>query len=392
MKESRIYLVQAPGLEKVGCRDLMRQWPRACELLGLEGQDMPAVDILRGGLEFSAPQEVAYALNFFCKVPSRILLRLGTFPCKSDEELVQILDGFSWEQWFRGQNLEFRIFVRSSRMNHQRRIEGLCRTWWKKNQNSVANSGQETLRLDLRFFRDYLTISLDTTGELLHRRSWRKFTSEAPLRENLAAALLDISCKGLAESYRRNMSLIDPMMGSGTFLVEALLAGYGNGDRKFAFQSFANCPEVLRKPSPSCLKGEGLFGEYWGSDRNRDCLDIIEKNGFLDGRGLASRWQLHQWDFLAEPPPCPLPQGGVVILNPPYGERLSGHRGEGISQWLLRIDELFAPQRCGIVFPGSWKIPWKSLPPHWFLLHRLGFQNGGLDVQFCLFYRREKLF
>jgi putative N6-adenine-specific DNA methylase len=165
-----------------------------------------------------------------------------------------------------------------------------------------------------------VTIYIDTSGEPLFKRGYRKLNGEAPLRENLAAGILRLA------SWRPGTPLLDPMCGSGTFLCEAALIAMDRApglDREFGFEKLSSYdPDVwsaLTDAARRRITTPEQFAIY-GSDRFGEALKLARGN--LGGLGLEDRIPLKQADVTEMPPPA---AGGVLVTNPPYGVRLQDH-------------------------------------------------------------------
>ena len=226
------------------------------------------------------------------------------------------------------------------------------------------------------------TLSLDTSGERLHRRGWRPKIGEAPLRETIAAALLQQVACGHARSDLRPVQVIDPMVGSGTFLLESAMASELAYRRSFAFFVFRLVEEVKAPERPP----------LWAHD-------IRERVGFeVDGKTLlAARENLQavpgvtlaeQDVFTAEPLPEFAGQRWL-FCNPPYGERLKVR--EPLQAY---YEKLFAAaERVSKPDWSCFLLPTRAvkgrfvLPQGWRVAEKRPFVHGGLPVTLFVFGR-----
>jgi putative N6-adenine-specific DNA methylase len=172
--------------------------------------------------------------------------------------------------------------------------------------------------LDQRNF----TIYLDTSGEALFKRGWREETGDAPLRENLAAGLLRVA------GWKPGVPLFDPMCGSGTILIEAaqMVQGIPPGARRrFAFEKFRNFNAKAWQEMKTAIKPNPLPAEptIFGSDISGDMVAMTRHN--LRSAGILFEVPLKQIEAQQVQPPVPTP--GILLTNPPYGERI-GVRGD----------------------------------------------------------------
>jgi putative N6-adenine-specific DNA methylase len=172
--------------------------------------------------------------------------------------------------------------------------------------------------LDQRNF----TIYLDTSGEALFKRGWREETGDAPLRENLAAGLLRVA------GWKPGMPLFDPMCGSGTILIEAaqMVQGIPPGARRrFAFEKFHDFDRAAWTEMKTSIKPNPLPAEptIFGSDISGDMVAMTRHN--LRVAGVLIEVPLKQIEAQQVQPPTDVP--GILLTNPPYGERI-GVRGD----------------------------------------------------------------
>lgn len=229
-----------------------------------------------------------------------------------------------------------------------------------------------SLRVWLR--RDHASLLLDTSGEPLDRRGYRARTVAAPVRENIAAACV------LASRWDGSGPVVDPMCGSGTLLIEAatfaLGRAAGSNRRGWAFQKLPNYDErafagiqAERREAP----GPGV--EIFGADTDSEALEAAVAN--LSRARLKRRATLSRTDaWELEPPPGP----GLLLVNPPYGERLAG----GPDQW-RRLGDLFKQRYKGwraVVLAGDTdRGKFIGLKPSL----RLPVRNGPLDARILVF-------
>ncbi|MGZ6123970.1 MAG: THUMP domain-containing class I SAM-dependent RNA methyltransferase, partial [Myxococcales bacterium] len=222
-----LFAVCAPGLEPVLLSEV--------QALGLPGR------ALAGGVEIDGDLAEAMRLNLWLRTASRVLLRLGEpFRAATFPELVRKASALSWEEFLRkGVGAAFRVTCRKSRLYHSGAVaERLHQALQARTKFPVppAEAGEEAPEdaqlFVARFERDLCTLSVDTSGALLHRRGWRGPQAKAPLRETLAAALL------LAAGFRGEEAVCDPLCGSGTIAIEAALIAIRRAPgigRAFAF-------------------------------------------------------------------------------------------------------------------------------------------------------------
>lgn len=282
-----------------------------------------------GGVHCSGHLTDAMRLNLHSRIASRVLLRIAHGSYANENHIYDLALAAKWEDWF---DLDHTIRVDVNSIKSPLKSlefvtlkikDGLCDRF---RDRTGKRPSVDTRAPDMRIwgFLDArnVTLYLDTSGEGLFKRGWRMETGDAPLRENLAAGLLRTA------GWKPGTPLLDPMCGSGTLLVEAaqMLAGIPPGlNRTFAFEKFNNFKradwDALRaavKPAPLPTKPT-LFG----SDISGDMVVMARNN--LERAGISFDVPLKQIDAQEIKPPTGIP--GLLIANPPYGERI-GVRGD----------------------------------------------------------------
>lgn len=310
MKKDRtlnMFAVVAPGLEAVCAR----------ELAALE---LPGAVAGPGGVAFSGTLRDLYRANLQLRTASRVVVRLGTFRCRSFPELFRQAQNLPWGQLVRPEtSLQLRVTSRASRLFHTGRVAETVRAAADRALGRPAerNAAGEQLVL-VRLQDDRCQISVDSSGPLLHRRGYRLQGAAAPLRETLAAGLL------LLCGWRPDQALVDPLCGSGTLPIEAALLAANRPpgrDRAFAFMAWPGYRPGLR----AALQAEAdrhvrpVTVPIRGSDRDPSVIAAAQDNAAR--AGLAEVIEFAAADLAA----ARLPPGpGLVLCNPPYGERLGG--------------------------------------------------------------------
>ncbi len=282
-----------------------------------------------GGVHCSGRLTDAMLLNLHSRIASRVLLRIAHGSYANENDIYDLAMSARWEDWF---DLEHTIRVDVNAIKSPLKSlefvtlkikDGLCdlfrdRTGKRPSVNTRTPDMRIWGFLDART----VTIYLDTSGEGLFKRGWRMETGDAPLRENLAAGLLRTA------GWKPGTPLLDPMCGSGTLLIEAaqMLAGIPPGlNRSFAFEKFRNFRQADWDALRAAVKPAPLPGKptIFGSDISGDMLVMARNN--LQRAGITFDIPLKQIDAQEVKPPTGLP--GLLIANPPYGERI-GVRGD----------------------------------------------------------------
>lgn len=282
-----------------------------------------------GGVHCSGSLTDAYRINLHSRIASRVLMRMGQRSYNNENDIYDLVLEQPWEDWF-GVHHTIRVDVtavksplKSLEFTTLKIKDAVCDRFRDQfNKRPSVNTREPDMRivgfLDQRNFIIYL----DTSGEALFKRGWREETGDAPLRENLAAGMLRVA------GWKPGVPLFDPMCGSGTILVEAaqMVQGIPAGSRRrFAFEKFANFDREAWAALKAEIKPNPLPSEptIFGSDISGDMVAMTRHN--LKIAGILFDVPLKQIEAQHVSPPTSQP--GILLTNPPYGERI-GVRGD----------------------------------------------------------------
>jgi len=372
---AEFFLIIPPGLEDLAA-DELRQW---------RPDVLPQKEF--GGLRLECPLERGLALNLCLKIPTRILLRVDSFRCRDFPKLFKKISHFPWEEWLDpGVQLEVHVASSKSRLNMKKRIQDTVQKGWLHFQKKTQAAVQDAcVSLYVRFHEDLCTLSLDTSGERLHKRSGDKFIGKAPLRETLAAALFELVS---AESVDKAVEIVDPMMGSGTLLSEAFLKSHVFSQRHFAFEHFKF--SSLESPKYHGPKREIL--QMVGYEKDPKTFSVASRN--LKKLSSEISFELFQQDFFEASPllrtPSSLPpRERWVLCNPPYGERLKikGSPQKFYESLFAQMEKILMPDRVCLLLPERPLKGKLNLPPSWKVKAKIKTSNGGIAVNMFLFHR-----
>lgn len=383
-----------PGLETIALFEFRAWHPH-----------LPTVPrVVKGGIEVELPLLEGLALNTELKVPSRILLRLLDFGCRDFPKFFKKIKNFDWAPWLStGLPVQAQVSSHRSRLAIKRRIHKTCLEALAAAGFTVSDQElAQTQEIYVRFIDDICTVSLDTSGAHLHRRGFREFVGEAPIRENLAAAVnlalqfpplllpglqMDRLLESMAAAVAQPAAvLFDPMMGSGTLLMEAALLEQKLDKRDYAFARFPGVKVEELAPRISQLPKR--FKAYFGADRDAKALSAAKQNlRLLQGLVSAESFTFRHADVFQELPQISDPLW--IILNPPYDERLEIKEGlpSFINDLLKRLEPLEA-FRIGLILPQ--RMAKLELPSSYRHRGVLPFENGGLAVSFHILERQAK--
>jgi putative N6-adenine-specific DNA methylase len=291
----------------------------ANEIAALGAKNAAAVP---GGVAFAGDWRSCYLANLWSRLASRVLWRIGEFEYASEDDLYEAAHRIDWTRHFTVERtLRVNVSAQKSPLTSldfaTLRIKDAVCDRFREATGSRPSIDRAKPEVRVHAFLESArgAFYLDTSGEPLFKRGWRAGAGEAPLRENLAAGLVMLS------GWRPEEPLLDPMCGGGTILVEAAAMARGRAPgakRSFGFEKLKNFDAKLwskvrtedRTTKPAKL-------EIFGSDSDPRVLGDARRNIAAAG---VDRWvRLEQADILERAAPAP---GGVMIANPPYGERI----------------------------------------------------------------------
>jgi putative N6-adenine-specific DNA methylase len=324
MNELRLFLPCAAGVE-----DFLAQ--EVHHLTGLAGEDLRSS---RGGVFVRGSWRDALKLNLHSRLAQRVLVELAHGEYRSENDLYAIAGGVAWEIWFTPkQTFKIETTAQHSPLTSLNfatlRIKDAIADRFRAKAGGVRPS-IETQWPDCRVFAhlttDTCTLYIDTSGEPLFKRGWRQDKGDAPLKETLAAAMLAASGWWNPETGEVSAApLYDPCCGSGTIAIEAAQIALGlpaGGQRRFGFEKLlpfqAHVWSALKAESEqAAAHGATAAPAIFGSDVSHRMVDFAQRNA--ERAGVADAIDFRGGDALQRMPPA---EGGVIMLNPPYGERI----------------------------------------------------------------------
>ena len=299
------------------------------EILEKELQQLGAQNLKRGNrfVSFEGDKGFMYKANLCLRTALKILKPIHSVRIQNEESLYKVFYNFPWEDHI-DVNSKFvidsvvngQIFTHSQFVS-QKAKDGIVDQFRDRfSKRPTVDLNRPDLRINLHINNDYCTISLDTSGASLHKRGYRTVTNIAPLNEVLAAGLIQLS------GWQANSDFLDPMCGSGTFLIEAAMFALkipANINRKnFAFDKWKDWdPELFEIIKESQLKKVvNPKIQINGSDKAPSAIEKAKQN--IENANLSEFIQIQKKDFfqLDKQTKGPL----HLMINPPYGERLEG--------------------------------------------------------------------
>lgn len=303
-----IEVAVASGIEAVVKRELLR--------LGYE----PSGANL-GRIEFEGTFEDVLRANVFLRSANRVRIVLSKFKAETFDELFDGIFAMRWQDVLTkdakivvdAKSVKSKLFALSAVQSIVKKaiISKLSTVY-----NCSFNESGAAYCIEAAIVDDVVTVTLDTSGEGLHKRGYRTYLGDAPIRETLAAAMIQLSV------WNPDRPLIDPFCGSGTIPVEASLIGLDIApgmNRNFAYEQFANAPKVREKVQEEALQRIKRDRQLHisGFDINKDAIKLAFKHAERAGVKDNIHFQVQDMRDLSSKY-----AHGVIITNPPYGERL----------------------------------------------------------------------
>jgi len=337
--------------------------PRGLESLLVEDLTAVGVEHLKqvpGGVHFAAQWPACYAINLHSRIATRVLWRVAHGRYAKEDDIYRLALETPWPTWFAAtQTIRVDVTAVNSPLKSLEFItlrikDAVCDRFRREvDKRPSVDTREPEVRIQGFLTAEECTLYVDTSGAPLYQRGLRQKTVEAPLKENLAAGILRLS------GWQPGTPLIDPMCGSGTFLVEAaqiaLNIAPGAG-RDFGFQRLKNFDLAVWKDLlDTAMDAEKppAFAHIYGSDLSPVAVRAALAN--LDRAGLLPAVRLSSGDLLEIDAPA---ESGIMVANPPYGERLSelDELAEFYPQLGSALKRKFAGWNC-YLFSADTRLP-----------------------------------
>ena len=318
MNQLHLFLPCAAGVENYLAEEVHA-------LTGLMGMDLQT---LRGGVLARASWRDAMRLNLHSRLAQRVLVQLSYTPYRNEKDLYDAASDVAWEIWFTTrQSFKIEVTAQHSPLTSLNfaalKIKDAVADRFR--HKTGARPDVDTQWPDVRIYAhlttDAATLYIDTSGEPLFKRGWREDKGDAPLKETLAAAM--IAASGWNPHGDEPLPLYDPCCGSGTIAIEAaqIACGIAPGmQRRFGFEKLlpyqAHVWSAIKTEAQSAVHTPAV--PVFGSDVAHRMVDFAQRNA--ERAGVAKAVEFRGGDALQRMPPAPQ---GVMLLNPPYGERIA---------------------------------------------------------------------
>lgn len=331
------------GLEQILAEELM--------LLGAND-----IQIQRRAVSFSGDNRLLYKANLHLRTASRILKPIFTFSAPNADVVYDKLKAFPWEKYMTvSDTFAIDSTVFSENFNHSKylayRVKDAIADYFsdKFNKRPSVRLDNPSIMFNIHVSHQTCTLSLDSSGESLHKRGYKKENTEAPINEALAAGMI------LLSGWKGDTNFIDPMCGSGTLLIEAALIALnippGIFRDEFAFEKWNDFDQDLFDEIYNDDSEERPFNhKIYGSDISPQAIKITEENVRSAGLNKYIELKISSAQQLESlPNPC------LMITNPPYGERINPsdllsiyaslgtllkHKFAGNTAWVISSDEM----------------------------------------------------
>ncbi len=305
-EQFEIFLAAPPGLEDVLCAEVRTKGFKQAKAVS-------------GGVTIKGGWPEVWRANLWIRGASRVLARIDRFPVVHLADLDSRARRVPWGDVLR-RDVPFRVEVtcKKSRIYHSDAAAERITTAIQQELGAKPAADADILVM-VRLDHDVCTVAVDTSGDLLHKRGYKTAVNQAPMRETMAALFLR-QC-----GYDGREPVLDPMCGSGTFVIEAaeIAANLNPGRaRHFAFEHFVTFDEAAWSRMRDVKSERTPTARFYGRDRDAAAIDMSSANAAR--AGVSARTDFHKSTITELTAPDGPP--GLVIVNPPYGTRLSDKR------------------------------------------------------------------
>ena len=321
-----------------GLEDILHE-----ELLSINACDLKKVD---GGILFTGNNEVLYRANISSRIATRImyLVKKGTY--ENEEDIFKSALNVNWDLLFdvkktiKVSSTAIKCPLKSVDFMTLRIKDAICDFFRKKfGKRPNVEVREPDIKIHLFLERNSFSLYIDASGKPLYQRGFRVGSVDAPIKENLAAGIIKLS------GWEPGQAFLDPMCGSGTFLLEAALIATNQAPglkRDFGFMAWKNFDKVLFNDIKKSYQNAIIHKDFlriYGSDKDLRAIRVSKKNLVL--AGFEDCIQLACKQFNEIKPPL---DGGVLVTNPPYGERIGENEDldNAYPDWARTLKQSFA--------------------------------------------------
>ncbi len=344
------------------------------------------IEITEGGVHFTGPFVLCYRVNLHSRIASRVFWKVAQGYYRSEHDFYDTAREIPWEQWFTPQHtIRVDTVARNAPLRSLQFVslkikDAVCDRFREgTGVRPSVNRHEPDMRIHAFLDEKNYIISLDTSGEPLFKRGWRQKTVDAPIRENLAAGIIALT------GWTPDVPLLDPMCGSGTFLVEAAYKALHIAPglhRSFAFFKMNNFDKKAWKTvlgEAEKAEKEDVSLSLFAGDVSPKAIEVTRTN--LAATGLSDLVSVKQINILDTIPPH---DKGMLIANLPYGERMG--TTDALRQFYPKMGDIFKQRFSGwsiFLFSADRALPKKiGLATS----RRIPLFNGALE---CRLYRYD---
>ncbi len=361
------------------------------EMMDLDGlptrEPWPEFEVIQGGVEIECTDHLGFQINLFSKIANRVLLRIAKFEARYYDQYEKSLQKIDLAKWLDFDYLKSILHVKveshKSRLNNEKNILEATQNVFTKKNIKINSESMQTLYI--RLDKDRVVLSLDTSGEHLHRRGYAEHRGEAPIRETLAAYLI----KQLKHhvDLKKDITIVDPFAGSGTILFEALSHNKVLFDRRYSWLSFKTTAKIFKSSTWTknirwLQDSENL--KCYAYDIDDKAIHNLNHNKVLFEKIFQIKNAQIQTE-VADSYDIDLTQLKSmnpvwIVTNPPYGIRMSDNQALDILHKLEKqVDGMV------VIHPDTWYFQFENLK----LVDQKKIANQGLKLSYAVF--RKKL-
>ncbi|MGI6120201.1 MAG: THUMP domain-containing class I SAM-dependent RNA methyltransferase [Desulfosporosinus sp.] len=371
MAKIELIATAAFGLESIVARELKN--------LGYDN-----LTVENGRVSFSTDELGICRANLWLRSSDRVLLKMGSFKARTFEELFQQTRALPWEEWLpedanfpvQGKSIKSQLFSVSDcqaivkKAIVERLKESYARNWFDETGPRY--------QIEVALLKDIATLTIDTSGLGLHKRGYRQLAGQAPLKETLAAAMIQLSF------WNKDRALIDPFCGTGTIPIEAAFIAQNRAPglkRSFAAEKWPKIPKALWQEAwqeALDLWDRSIPLHIYGSDIDPNALTLARKHALEAGlNGVIHFQRLPVVDVRSRF------KYGHMIANPPYGERLG--ESKEIDRLYLELGETFKRlENWSLHMLTTHKFPERLIGRRWDKSRKL--YSGRLECHYFQFF------
>lgn len=343
--------------------------------------------VSKRAVAFSGSKELMYIANYRCRTALSILIPIASFKIEGNDDLYDQSKAINWLEYM-DLSTTFAITCNcySNLFKHSNYPALLLKDAIadhfrdKMGDRPNVDTYDPDLDIDLFIAGDTVFVSLDSSGEALFKRNYREGEHPAPINEVLAAGLVRLS------KWDPLQPLLDPMCGSGTIIIEAAMAAYnipaGLLRKKWGFMNWKDFDQEMWNKVTAPTEINTIETDIWGSDISRKNIDTARAS--LNKLGIGSKVKLLTNDFLLS---SPIAKRGVIICNPPYGERLkTGNIGAFFNSMGRHLKDNYFSWNVWFISPNRGQLRQLRMQP----ADSFEVLNGDIDCVFQRFLINER--